>query len=108
MDLLGTLSKVAGGSEGKEGAAALGDLGDLMGSVTKMSKNVLPGQGAAGEAKEDLLDKGIDAYQQYVLKEGPQDNENVVEQAKDKAIAQGIRGQYKSMTGNDFPIKEKS
>lgn len=39
--------------------------------------------------------------------QGPQDNENAIEQAKDKAIAGAIRNQYKTTTGSDFPIQEK-
>jgi len=42
-------------------------------------------------------------FQEKVLKSGPQDNENAIEQAKDKKIADTIREQYKKQTGNDFP-----
>ena len=50
---------------------------------------------------------GIDAVQQYGLKQGPQDNESAVEQAKDEQISDYIRKQYKSTVGSDFPIKDK-
>jgi len=39
--------------------------------------------------------------------QGPQDNESAVEQAKDEQISDFIRGQYKSQTGKDIPIKDK-
>jgi hypothetical protein len=45
--------------------------------------------------------------QQYALGQGPQDNESAIEQAKDEQISDFIRGQYKSNTGKDFPIKDK-
>lgn len=55
-----------------------------------------------------LIDQiGVDAVQQYALGQGPQDNESAIEQAKDEQISDFIRGQYKSNTGKDFPIKDK-
>lgn len=45
--------------------------------------------------------------QQYGLGQGPQDNESAVEQAKDEQISDFIRGQYKSKTGNEFPVEDK-
>ena len=39
--------------------------------------------------------------------QGKQDNESAVEQAKDEQISDYIRGQYKSTTGSDMPIKDK-
>lgn len=39
--------------------------------------------------------------------QGPQNNENAMEQAKDEQISDFIRGQYKSATGSDIPIKDK-
>jgi hypothetical protein len=51
---------------------------------------------------------GIDYVQEKFLGGGPQNNENAAEQAKDRFIADQIRGQYKSATGKDFPIKEKT
>lgn len=50
---------------------------------------------------------GVDLFQQHVLGQGPQDNESAVEQAKDEQISDFIRGQYKSTTGSDIPIKDK-
>ncbi|KAF8959753.1 hypothetical protein BDZ97DRAFT_1906119 [Flammula alnicola] len=49
------------------------------------------GGGAKGEAQEGKLDKAIDLFQEHVLKEGPQNNESALEQAKDKQIANTIR-----------------
>jgi len=40
--------------------------------------------------------------------QGPQNNESAVEQAKDEQISDYIRGQYKSATGSDVPIKDKA
>lgn len=39
--------------------------------------------------------------------QGKQDNESAVEQAKDEQISDFIRGQYKTKTGSDMPIKDK-
>ncbi|KAJ3500832.1 hypothetical protein NLJ89_g9618 [Agrocybe chaxingu] len=49
------------------------------------------GGGAKGEAEEGKLDKAIDLFQEHVLKEGPQNHESALEQAKDKKIADAIR-----------------
>ncbi|EAU91993.1 hypothetical protein CC1G_05980 [Coprinopsis cinerea okayama7 len=65
------------------------------------------GGGPEAEKKEDMLDKAIDLFQEHVLKEGPQNNESAIEQAKDKMIADTIRSQFKSVTGKEFPIKPK-
>lgn len=46
-------------------------------------------------------------FQEKVLGQGPQDNESALEQAKDEQISDFIRGQYKSTTGSDFPVKDK-
>jgi hypothetical protein len=50
---------------------------------------------------------GIDWVQENLLKQGAQNNEDAGEQAKDKLIAETIRGQYKKATGNEFPVKDK-
>jgi hypothetical protein len=69
---------------------------------------------------------GVDFVQEKFLGQGPQDNEvcchlyrkknivhmltqlqSAVEQAKDEQISDFIRGQYKSATGSDIPIKDK-
>ncbi|CAO1615704.1 unnamed protein product [Parajaminaea phylloscopi] len=65
--------------------------------------NNMAGGGAEAEKKEDYLDKGIDYVQENVFKQGPQDNETAVEQAKDEAIAAQIRGQVKDRFGYDIP-----
>lgn len=39
--------------------------------------------------------------------QGQQSNESAAEQAKDEAISDAIRDQYKKSTGTDFPIKDK-
>lgn len=39
--------------------------------------------------------------------QGPQDNESAVEQAKDEAISDAIRGKYREATGSDIPIQDK-
>ena len=54
-----------------------------------------------------LLFLGIDFVQEKVLGQGAQDNESAIEQAKDEQISDFIRGQYKSTTGSDVPIKDK-
>ncbi|KAL2004098.1 hypothetical protein VTN02DRAFT_318 [Thermoascus thermophilus] len=73
----------------------------------KAKINAKMGGGPESEKKEDLLDKGVDYVQQYILGQGPQDNESPLEQAKDEAIADYIRQQYKSRTGSEFPIPDK-
>lgn len=45
--------------------------------------------------------------QEKFLGQGAQNNESAVEQAKDEQISDFIRGQYKSATGGDMPIKDK-
>jgi len=60
------------------------------GLVDKLN-NALGG-GAKGEAEEGKLDKAIDLFQEHILKEGPQNHESALEQAKDKHIADVIRG----------------
>ncbi len=88
--------------------------------------NSLAGGGKESEKTEDALDKGVycvllltfaypeltihpgvDAFQQYVLKEGDQSNESAAEQAKDEQISDFVRKQYKSVTGKDFPAEDK-
>ena len=50
---------------------------------------------------------GVDFVQERFLGQGPQNNESAFEQAKDEQISDYIRGQYKSATGTDFPVKDK-
>ncbi|CAO1632306.1 unnamed protein product [Sympodiomycopsis kandeliae] len=65
--------------------------------------NNMAGGGQEAEKKEDYLDKGIDAFQERVMNQGAQDNETATEQAKDEAIAAGIRDQVKDRTGYQMP-----
>ncbi|TFK44116.1 glycoside hydrolase family 2 protein [Crucibulum laeve] len=76
--------------------------GGLMGKV-----NSAFGGGQQGEQNEDMLDKGVDMAQER-MGGGPQNNESAVEQAKDEKISDGIRSGYKSVTGSDIPIADKS
>merc|ERR1711963_43151 len=77
----------------------LGGIGDKLNSAA--------GGGKESEKNEDYLDKGVDFVQEKFMGAGPQDNESAVEQAKDEQISDFIRGQYKSTTGSDIPIKDK-
>ncbi|CAF9906196.1 MAG: hypothetical protein HETSPECPRED_006102 [Heterodermia speciosa] len=84
---------------GEQQGGFLGGIGDKLNSAA--------GGGKESEKNEDLLDKGLDAVQQYGLGQGDQSNESAVEQAKDEQISDFIRGKYKSTTGNDIPIEDK-
>ncbi|PPQ93159.1 hypothetical protein CVT25_002415 [Psilocybe cyanescens] len=82
------------------------------------------GGGEKGENKENYLDKdlttlppscpfhaprpAIDIVQEYALKAGDQSNESAIEQAKDAQVARAIRTGCRTVTGNDFPIAEKT
>ncbi|PPQ93155.1 hypothetical protein CVT25_010778 [Psilocybe cyanescens] len=70
--------------------------------------NGVLGGGEKGEKKEDYLDKAIDLVQEHVLKAGDQSNESAIEQSKDAQVASAIRTGYKTVTGKDFPIAEKT
>jgi len=65
------------------------------------------GGGPQSERNEDGLDKGVDWVQENVFKQGPQNNENAVEQAKDEQISDMIRSGFKSGTGKEFPVADK-
>ncbi|KAI0649773.1 hypothetical protein C8Q79DRAFT_1006112 [Trametes meyenii] len=69
--------------------------------------NELAGGGAAGEAKEDKLDKAIDWVQEHVLHQGQQKDESASEQFKDEQISDFIRKEYKNVTGSELPVKDK-
>ncbi|QRV83110.1 hypothetical protein RhiJN_11126 [Ceratobasidium sp. AG-Ba] len=69
--------------------------------------NELAGGGKKSEANEDKLDKLVDLYQEHVLKQGPQNNESALEQAKDEQISDMIRSGFKMATGKDLPVKDK-
>ncbi|KAG5664356.1 hypothetical protein HG530_001973 [Fusarium avenaceum] len=76
--------------------------GGLMGKLDGMA-----GGGAKGEQNEDGLDKAVDFVQEKFLGGGDQSNESAAEQAKDEAISDAIRDQYKSATGNEFFVADK-
>ena len=67
----------------------------------------MAGGGPQSEKNEDGLDKGVDWVQENVLGQGPQNNENAVEQAKDEQISDFVRSQYKKGMGKDVPIADK-
>ncbi|KAK4546186.1 hypothetical protein LTR36_002323 [Oleoguttula mirabilis] len=106
------VKNLAGGSNSNENASSgegekqSGGGGFLGGIGNKL--NSAAGGGAEGEKNEDYLDKGVDMVQEKVLGQGAQNNESAVEQAKDEQISDYIRGQYKSMSGSDMPIKDKA
>ncbi|RKO96169.1 hypothetical protein CXG81DRAFT_3125, partial [Caulochytrium protostelioides] len=58
--------------------------------------------GASTREKDDALDRAIDFFQEYVLREGPQTNESTAEKIKDRMIAQTIKSQYKSIFGKEY------
>ncbi|KAF2630724.1 hypothetical protein BU25DRAFT_246100 [Macroventuria anomochaeta] len=89
----------AGGQQQQSSGGFLSGIGDKLNSAA--------GGGRESEKNEDYLDKGVDLVQEKFLGQGPQDNESAVEQAKDEQISDFIRGQYKSATGSDIPIKDK-
>ncbi|KAL1948329.1 hypothetical protein VTO73DRAFT_12404 [Trametes versicolor] len=70
--------------------------------------NAMAGGGASSETKEDKLDKSIDWVQEHVLGQGKQDNESATEQFKDEQMSDFLRREYKSATGSDFFVKDKS
>jgi len=65
--------------------------------------NEMAGGGEAGELNEDKLDKAVDLFQQYILKQGAQNDESAIEQLKDEQIANAIRVAVKSTTGHELP-----
>ncbi|KAJ3981576.1 hypothetical protein F5890DRAFT_1374421, partial [Lentinula detonsa] len=48
----------------------------------------------------------IDFVQQYILRQGTQSHESILEQMKDEQIARTIRAQYQKLTGHEFPMKK--
>ncbi|ODH27466.1 hypothetical protein ACO22_04188 [Paracoccidioides brasiliensis] len=86
-------------SDKKGGGGFFSGIGDRM--------NTAAGGGKESEKNEDMLDKGIDFVQEHILGQGPQNNESALEQAKDEKISDFIRGQYKSTTGKELPIRDK-
>ncbi|KAL9101760.1 MAG: hypothetical protein Q9163_003007 [Psora crenata] len=92
-------SNEPGNQQGSDGGGFLSGIGNKLNSAA--------GGGRESEKNEDYLDKGVDAAQQYIFKQGDQSNESAMEQAKDEQISDFIRDKYKSTTGNDFPVKDK-
>ncbi|RPD60674.1 hypothetical protein L226DRAFT_432718, partial [Lentinus tigrinus ALCF2SS1-7] len=85
--------------EKKESGGFFSGIGDKL--------NEMAGGGAAGEAKEDKLDKSIDWVQEHILGKGSQSDESATEQLKDEQISDFIRREYKSVTGHEFPVADK-
>lgn len=127
--LTGNKGQTQTGDVNQPAQTSSGGGGGLMGKFNNMA-----GGGAQGEKKEDALDKGtwavcvfisslfplvltavlltapgtgVDYVQERFLGQGSQNNESAVEQAKDEAMSDTIRSQYKNATGKDFPIADK-
>ncbi|KAB5589243.1 DNA damage-responsive-like protein [Ceratobasidium theobromae] len=103
MDFLNQLAGQQGHNQQQTPQQQGGSGGGIMGFL-----NNAAGGGQAGEAKEDGLDKAVDWVQQHYLGAGDQSNESAAEQFKDEQISDAIRGQFKNITGRDFPIPDKS
>ncbi|RYP93590.1 hypothetical protein DL770_000332 [Monosporascus sp. CRB-9-2] len=102
------INKVTGGSSTQDKTQQQGQSGQQQEGGGIMDKlNSMAGGGKQSEKNEDALDKGVDFVQQNVFGQGDQSNESAAEQAKDEQISDFIRGQYKSTTGSDVPIKDK-
>ncbi|KAF5246691.1 hypothetical protein FANTH_6761 [Fusarium anthophilum] len=98
-NLAGGNSNNANNTEGQQAPPEAG--GSFMDKVNGMA-----GGGAQGEKNEDGLDKAVDFVQEKFLGGGDQSNESAAEQAKDEAISDAIRDQYKGATGSEFPISD--
>ncbi|KAH7343204.1 hypothetical protein B0J17DRAFT_641434 [Rhizoctonia solani] len=98
---MNALNKLTGQGQPQDQNQQSGGGGGIMGGIN----NALGG-GQQGEKNEDLLDKGVDFAQQR-MGQGDQSNESAVEQQKDEAISDAIRGGYKNLTGSDIPIQDK-
>ncbi|KAF5537296.1 hypothetical protein FBULB1_9817 [Fusarium bulbicola] len=98
-NLAGGNNNNANNTEGQQAPPEAG--GSFMDKVNGMA-----GGGAQGEKNEDGLDKAVDFVQEKFLGGGDQSNESAAEQAKDEAISDAIRDQYKSATGSEFPISD--
>ncbi|KAF5724132.1 DNA damage-responsive 48 [Fusarium mundagurra] len=99
-NLAGGSNNANNNTEGQQAPPEAG--GSFMDKVNGMA-----GGGAQGEKNEDGLDKAVDFVQEKFLGGGDQSNESAAEQAKDEAISDAIRDQYKSATGSEFPISDK-
>ncbi|KAM0350843.1 hypothetical protein ACHAP4_009748 [Fusarium culmorum] len=92
------VKNLAGGNKDDNTSQQQSEGGSGGGFMDKV--NNMAGGGAAGEKNEDGLDKAVDYVQENFLGGGSQNNESAVEQAKDEAISDAIRDQYKGATGN--------
>lgn len=54
-----------------------------------------------------MLPLAVDFVQEKFMGAGDQSNESAAEQAKDEAISDAIRKQYKTAIGSDIPIADK-
>ncbi|WXC59305.1 hypothetical protein SNK03_005180 [Fusarium graminearum] len=99
------VKNLAGGNKDDKTSQQQSEGGSGGGFMDKV--NNMAGGGAAGEKNEDGLDKAVDYVQENFLGGGSQNNESAVEQAKDEAISDAIRDQYKGVTGSEFPIADK-
>ena len=50
----------------------------------------------------------IDFIQEHMLHQGDQSNESALEQMKDEQISDFVRKEFKSVTGHEIPVKDKS
>ena len=50
----------------------------------------------------------IDWVQEHVLHQGQQSDESAAEQLKDEQISDFVRKEFKSVTGHEIPVKDKS
>ncbi|QPC70114.1 hypothetical protein HYE68_000866 [Fusarium pseudograminearum] len=100
------VKNLAGGNKNDNTSQQQSEGGSGGGFMDKASFSTSSG-GESGEKKEDGLDKAVDYVQENFLGGGSQNNESAVEQAKDEAISDAIRDQYKGATGSEFPIADK-
>ncbi|KAK8054482.1 hypothetical protein PG994_009549 [Apiospora phragmitis] len=95
------------GAEQKQQSQQQGQQSSSSGGGFMDKLNGMAGGGPESEKNEDALDKGVDWVQEHVMGQGQQSNESAAEQAKDEAISDAIRGQYKKAAGTDLPVKDK-
>ncbi|KAK0636616.1 hypothetical protein B0T17DRAFT_482566 [Bombardia bombarda] len=110
MDFINKLASQATGeqkTDGSQGQQTTQQQSSSSGGGFMDKLNGLAGGGKESEKNEDILDKGVDWVQENILKQGAQDNESAVEQAKDEKISDFIREQYKKNTGKEFPAGDK-
>jgi hypothetical protein len=81
-------------------------------SVDYLDKGAFPFATCIVEPLITLLtsfsNSAVDFIQEHGLGQGAQNNESAIEQAKDEQISDAIRRAYKSATGSDIPVKDKS